>query len=221
MHKLLLVEDDPQIISLLQSHLSDNYQITVSRSLNHTFELLSKNQFTVALVDRVLEDGDGLEVIEYLKDNHFQTKIIALSQLADPNNRITGLEVGADDYLAKPFSIAELKLKISKACLLQKMSQIDTLELSWGSLFPASGLIKINNKKIQVRKKEMQILQCLSRYKNRVVSREQLINEAWLLNENIPTQTTLDVYIRRLRVLLGKAGSNIKTKRGFGYQLNG
>lgn len=220
MKKILLIEDDKDLGTIIKSALSMQYDVTSSSTIADSLALIDKHFFDLVLIDRILPDGDALEVISYLHDCCFKTKIITISSLYQINEKIKGLESGADDYLCKPFSLSELKLKVEKYSHYEKRKDASHFNTSNFEFYPDSGEVKSKTLTIKLRKKESQILACLCRYKNRVVSRDLLIDEVWSLEDIVPTQTTLDVYIRRLRVLLREHGKLIETKRGFGYQLN-
>ena len=219
MQQILLIEDDANLQYLIAHALSREYQISQASSLNQAYQLLDEKQFDLVLVDRILPDGDALEIISYLHDSHYTTKVIALSQLFSVSERIRGLENGADDYLGKPFSLGELRLKITKALLYEKRKNQDIYSVQNLTFNPQSGVVKIKDDQVRLRRREAQILACLFRYKNRTVTREMLIDEVWSLKDVVPTQTTLDVYIRRIRLLLKDYGKLIVTRRGFGYSL--
>lgn len=220
MKKILLIEDDSNITQLLNTALSSDYIVTCVGSIFEAYTVLENTTFDLLLIDRMLPDGDAIEVIQYVHDAMFQTKIIAISQLYQTAEKIKGLELGADDYLPKPFSLGELKLKVKKMLSYDKRKDSHQHYLQDLVFNPESGEVSLGYKISKLRKKESQILNCLFKYKNRVVSRNRLIDEVWSEQEILPTQTTLDVYIRRIRILLGNYGTNIVTKRGFGYMLS-
>jgi DNA-binding response OmpR family regulator len=219
MKNILLIEDDHHLRDIIATTLSKDYSLTYAKSLAESFDVLKQQTFDIVLIDRILPDGDAIEVIEYLHESSFQTKIIAISQLFHPSEKVRGLESGADDYLPKPFSLAELKLKVRKSASYEKRKQEECFTAGLLSFFPESGKVHIGSQVSKLRKKEAAILHCLFRYKNRVVSRELIVDEVWSNHDSLPTQTTLDVYIRRIRILLKEFGRVIVTKRGFGYML--
>ena len=217
MQKILIVEDDITLAKLLSESFSKVGAVSHVTTVEKSCELISKNFFDLAIIDRVLPDGDGLEVITFLQDVSFATKSLALSQKHQTAERIAGLEQGADDYLPKPFSLPELQLKVKKLLRTETWQAIDILTTDDMKFSPTTGEVWYGQKRIKVRKKESQILHCLVRHRNQVMSRQAIIDESWTLDEQIPSQTTLDVYIRRLRMVLQELGCHIVTKRGFGY----
>ena len=218
MKHILLVENDVQLARTLTQHLkSKKYFCTICNSISKAISELENFSYDLLLLDRILTDGDGIEVAEFISDFSYQTKVLIISELSHTQERIKGLENGADDYLPKPFSLSELTIKIEKMLNTQKIKKVEELNLGKINIFPDSGEVIVNNKKFHLRKKEILLLACLARYKNQVVSREKIIDIVWSGNYDLPTQSTLDVYIRRIRVTLGKYKCHIKTVRGFGY----
>lgn len=219
MKKILIIEDDPTLQKSLQSLLSQHYSCETASSLQESFSLIDAKKYELVIVDRMLPDGDGLEVIEYLHDSFYQTKVLALTHQSAVDDRIHGLEQGADEYLAKPFSFTELKLKVKKLLWMEKLKIASLLKAGSLEFNPETGIIFIENTQVRLRKKEAEIFRCLLRYKNQVVSRDMIIDDVWAGSELIPSETTLDVYIRRIRVLLKEYHRIITTVRGFGYCL--
>ncbi|MDQ3009032.1 MAG: response regulator transcription factor, partial [bacterium] len=144
---------------------------------------------------------------------------ICISQLRELDHRIKGLEKGADDYIPKPFSPAELWLKISKWLHVQKRKQYQLLNIGPIEFIADTGVLLDRDKQKTLRRREASILACLLRYKNAVVSRDTIIDTVWRMSDEPPTFSTLDVYIRRLRIALGEHHRLIKTVRGFGYMI--
>ena len=160
-----------------------------------------------------------MELVEYLRDSSFATKILILSELSSTDQRILGLSGGADDYLPKPFSPAELILRVKRLTATVKVFARDSVQFGKLRLYPAEGLLEIEGIKKTLRRRETAILLCLMQHKNQVVSREMLISIVWSGEGNIPCYSTLDVYVRRLRIILGSQSGIIQTVRGFGYRL--
>ncbi len=218
MTNILIIENDPDLSELISSYFSNkDYNCRVRKSIEGACELIERMDFELVILDRVLDDGDGLEVAQFIQDFNFKIRVLVLSQKSTVNERIIGLENGADDYLAKPFSISELNLRVSNLLAKEKLSENFSLTLGPITIYPKTGEVKLNEKMRVMRKKELAILTCLFKHKNHAVSKEMIINDVWSSGANLPTHSTLDVYIRRIRVFLGKEKSLIKTIRGFGY----
>ena len=220
-NSILVIENDPLLIKSLQNHcrytgIQADFTSTVATAL----EKLDSHPYALIVVDRKLDDGDGLEIVEYVHDVCPQTKVLVCSQLGSEKERISGLSIGADAYLPKPFSFTEFSLILQK--LLHMHKKISTQVLSAGNLhlYLDAGVIRIHTQQYKIRKKESQLLACLLIHKDAVVSRSALIEYVWGVHENPPTYNTLDVYIRRIRMQLGKEHTHrIKTVRSFGYMV--
>lgn len=219
MRSILVAEDDLHLSNIIEDSMSREYSVKCVTSLAQAFEVCEGSIFDLVIVDRMLPDGDALSLIEYLHQTSFQTKILAISRMYQPSEKIRGLEHGADDYLPKPFVLGELKLKVKKMLSYDKRIDVSVYALKELRFFPDSGELQLPDSVVSIRKKESRILECLFKYINRTVSRDTLIQEVWPQADIVPTQTTLDVYIRRIRLLLGSYGHCIVTKRGFGYML--
>jgi len=218
MKNILIVENNNVLAKTLSEHLKNKgYFITITPSVEKAINEIEEYPYDLIILDRILDDGDGIEVAEFVRDFSYQIKVLMLSELCNVKERIKGLENGADDYLAKPFSLSELSIKIKKLLCTQKILDIEKLSLGKIAITPETGELSINGKIVLIRKKEAQLLTCLIRHKNQVISRNKIIDIVWSGNYELPTQSTLDVYIRRIRVKLGKYKSYIKTVRGFGY----
>lgn len=220
MKNILLLEDDLRLSKTLQEALQDLAQCWSVGSLAAAYMKLESREFDLVIVDRNLPDGDGLEIIEYLCESTYQTKILALTAKNKIHDKIEGLEKGADEYLPKPFSLAELKLRVKKLLYIDKLTSDERLAIGTLEFFPAKGVVMLGSRAVQLRKKEAEILHCLLRYRNQVVTRKMIIDAVWGQSDLIPTETTLDVYIRRIRILLDDYSRAITTIRGFGYRFN-
>jgi len=218
MQNILIVENDITLSKMIKDYFSHkNFECNTCSSVDKACSLIEENDFDIVILDRVLDDGDGIEVAEFINDFNFKTRILILSQKSRTEDKIAGFEVGADDYLSKPFAISELSLRVNSLLSKQKLKNSHSLSLGPVSIFPKTGEVILNNITSTMRKKEIQILACLFKHKNHVVSRTMIINDVWSGGSEIPTHTTLDVYIRRIRIFLGDNKNIIKTVRGFGY----
>lgn len=217
---VLIVEDDntlrQQLVDILQPLTVTVYQAS---NLESAYSLLQKCSFDVVLLDRSLPDGDGIELAYFISDYQQPTKVVVLSAIkTDISERLEGYQSGCLDYLCKPVNSLELKAKVRMLLRVQVLHSTSVLRFSDIQLNPHTGQLALDRTKIKLlRKKESAILACLVRHRPRVVTKEQLIEHVWGLSESPPTYSTLDVYIRRLRIQLENKHTVIKTARGFGY----
>lgn len=220
MQSILLVEDDTEFArSLVDTLRRKGLEVTRAATYYAGERLLSTRDYKLVIIDRILSDGDGLHLAELIHTTHYQTKVLMITTKSMVADRIEGLKAGADDYLGKPFSQQELLLKIDKLLAKEKMLTHQSITIGMITLFPQSGKLFVDGKQRVLRRREADMLACLMRYKNRVVTRQMLLDIVWSGEVDIPTYGTIDVYVRRLRMILGKKRKIIKTIRGFGYLL--
>lgn len=215
-HTILLIEDDPLIARSLHQVLPSHYQLETTTNLESSYKYLSKRRPALIVLDRTLPDGDGVELAEYITQLDQTSPLLILSGKSTVQDRIYGLRKGADDYLVKPFSTTELLLRIERLLNSTKHQRNNILHLGEVQLLLDQGKVVLGNHALRLRRREFQILSYLLRQQGRVVTREQLINHIWP-DGTIPSYATIDVYIRRLRMMLGSYGKMIKTVKGFGY----
>lgn len=219
MHKILIVEDNIPLTTTLHKVLYQPFRRTQSvRTIGEAYKKITQNRYDLIMLDRNLPDGDGIELVEHMSSVKLDTPILMLTEKNATAERVRGLRQGADDYLGKPFSMDELTLRVDK--LLTKTKKVEPIQSADDHLhmFPSSGKIQIGTKKVILRPKEYEIFAFLARHKNTVVSRERLVNNIWV-NEEIPTYSTVDVYIRRIRLKLGNKRRIIQTLYGYGYRM--
>lgn len=218
---ILVVENDLTLCKSLSTHCSKKgYIVTTAANLASAYTAIDTTRFDLAIIDRGLDDGDGIEIVEYLHDSSPNTKILVCSKLGENLDRIHALSQGADSCLAKPFTFVELSLKIERLLSLERTLTNTTLIAGRLSLTPDSGCVSIDNNRFYLRKRECEVLSCLLKHKNQVVSRDRLISAIWGPVDATPEYGTLDVYVRRIRMQLKSYGSCIKTIRGYGYQVS-
>lgn len=217
MAKILVVENDLFLLATLVNYLSINHEVHEASSLKKALKLFEKNNYDLVLTDRVLDDGDGTILVEELAKESFHTRIIILSKKSSVQDRVEGLSFGADDYLIKPFSLGELGIKIAKLLDKIKVDKSNLFSCEKISLRTDNGEVKIGSNRFLLSYYEVNILYHLLNYKERVLSRSEIINFVWKSGDKIPSEKTIDVYILRIRRKLGSYSKLIGTKRGFGY----
>lgn len=218
-NKVLVVDDDiflaNSISSLLKKRGIDS---DLATSLEQAYRKLSMSRYEVIVLDRMLGRDDGFELISYIKEVSYSTKIMVLSQLSRLDEKLGGLKLGADEYLPKPCCSEEILLRLEHLMIMEKRTQAKYLIAGNIKLEPMTGKLLIEDRQILLRRREADILVCLLKNKNTIVTRTRLIEIVWGTSI-APTETTVDVYIRRLRLIIKKPGL-IRTIRGFGYMLN-
>lgn len=221
--KILIIEDDKDIVELLQHYLAkENF---VLKDAGDGFSGLKKakaENFDLIILDIMLPEMDGLEVCKELRSDPRTSSvpIIMLTAKTEETDKIVGLELGADDYVTKPFSPKELVARV-KALLRRAERRAEkekiyhygklTLDLSKHEVI-------FDNKPIELTSKEFDLLECLLRSKGRVLSRDYLMNEVWGY-DYYGGMRTVDVHIRRLREKNPEMSSAIQTVKNLGYKL--
>jgi DNA-binding response OmpR family regulator len=223
---VLVVEDDPLIASSLSRALqSRGYEAPVATTVASAVESVSSATPDLVLLDLGLPDGDGAEVCERVTRNHPDVPVIVLTARSDEIDVVLGLEMGAVDYVAKPFRLAELLARIEshlRFAANQRAAADGPLVVDDLVVDRARRRVHVAGEELSLRPKEFDVLERLASDAGRVVTREQLIDEVW--DENWWGSTkTLDVHINSLRRKLGErpgAPSRITTIRGIGYRLD-
>lgn len=220
--RILLIEDELDMASLIARSAQDaGFAIDSARSLADAREMSALASYALVLLDRRLPDGDGLSLIRPLRALQPGAPIIVLSALDAVPDRVLGPDEGADDYLAKPFDMAELLARTRAA--LRRPGAEDTPPIICGRLgfHPSTREITIDGAPMLFKRRELAVLETLIRRAGRVVRRETLIEEVYGFDDEIQSNT-LDAHSSRLRVRLTalKAGIVIHPIRGVGYLLD-
>ena len=223
---VLVIEDEPDIRKTIDYNLSkESYKVIQAASIAEGEKAIAENDIDVGILDLMLPDGSGLTLCRDIKSNS-RTKditIIILTAKADEVDRVVGFELGADDYVIKPFSVRELILRV-KAILKRGTSAKDTAEessYSFGDLrlnFDAYQVF-INDSEIGLTALEFRLLKHLIDRRGRVQTWDQLLEEVWGYSSSVTTRT-VDTHIKRLREKLGPIGNYIQTIRGVGYRFS-
>jgi DNA-binding response OmpR family regulator len=224
MGKLIaVVDDEPDILKLLSLNLErSNFSVKGFSRAEELFKFMRNSTPALIILDLMLPDMDGIEICKYLKkeDKFSSIPIIMLTAKGEEADRIIGLELGADDYITKPFSPRELVARV-KAVLRRKEVKEEGDKIDLGGILVIDiekYEVKLEGKKIELTPVEFKILNCLADKEGWVFSREQLLNYLWG-DEKAVLDRTIDVHIKNLRDKLGKAGKFIKNIRGIGYKL--
>ena len=222
--KILLVEDNAQLNKALSTLLKRNsYLVDSAFDGEEALIYLKDYQYDVIVLDIMMPKVDGLEVLKRARTNNIQTPIILLTAKSTIEDKINGLDLGADDYLPKPFNTEELLARI-RALLRRKPQEYKKLDedISFGDLLlqEHNCLLKCHDKEVTLSTKETQILLLLIKGNGNVVSLDAITRSAWDV-ESYSTSENLWVYISYIRKKLESIGSNVKIKsiRYQGYYL--
>jgi two-component system, OmpR family, copper resistance phosphate regulon response regulator CusR len=220
--KVLLVEDEPRVARFVARGLREQtYAVDVARDGEEGIYYATENEYDVVILDVMLPVKDGYAVCRELRAAGFRTPILMLTARGALDDKVTGLDCGADDYLTKPFEFAELLARLR--ALLRRPVQLrpETVRIADLTLNTGTHAVTRASKCIGLTAKEYALLEFFVLNENRVVNREQISQHVW--DENFdPSSNIIDVYVNRLRTKID-AGSDrplIHTRRGEGYMLS-
>ena len=221
--KILVIEDEPDIRRNLEYNLSrEGFSVSGAASISEAKLILNSDFFNLILLDLMLPDGSGLDLCKSIKSDSKteSTPIIILTAKDDEVDRVVGFELGADDYVTKPFSVRELILRV-KAVLKRgiKKREIVEVERQFADLKidVDSHEVHVDDKKINLTALEFRLLRQLVDRRGRVQSRDQLLSDVWGYSSEVTTRT-VDTHVKRLREKLGPMGKYVQTIRGVGYK---
>jgi len=220
--RILLVEDDPALRKLLKEALPESiFVIDIAETGREGLDVISKRKPDLILLDWNLPDLNGFEVCKYIKQNKdtAHIPIIMVTAYSELNRKVSALDVGADDYITKPFEIEELIARV-KAVLRRRQGGAPEEAIVKGgiNINLTTYSVDVEKKPIILTAKEFDLLYVLMKNAGRILTREFLLERIWGYAVDVSTRT-VDVHIRRLRKKLGtKCALNIQTFRGVGYK---
>ena len=220
MRKILLVEDNETIILGLKYSLEqEGFEVDVAKSVKETQKKL-ENTFDLYLLDISLPDGNGFEICKEIKSKQ-DVPVIFLTARDEETNVVLGLDIGADDYIIKPFRIRELISRINSV-LRRYDKNMANSRIVYQDIVIDTKKAKVyqNNQEIIFTSLEYKILLMLFTNQNKLITRDQLLDKIWDIAGNFVNDNTFTVYIKRIREKIGdKQGNIIQTVRGIGYRI--
>lgn len=222
MEKLLLVEDDPTLVRMLTDFLlTENFCITSVSGQNTAIDAMDAERPDLALVDISLAEGNGFAVCSYAKE--LGIPVIFLTASSDEYSVVTGLDMGADDYISKPFRPRELVSRI-RSVLRRAGKRQSVIHLRNLIVDTEKGTVTQDGKEVYLSALEYRLLLVFLNNRGQVLTRDKLLDEIWDSAGDYVGDNTLTVYIKRLRDKIEQDPQNpvfIKTMRGLGYRLEG
>ena len=219
--KILVVDDEPEAVELVEFNLKQaGFEVLTAADGAEALKRARSGSPNLVVLDLMLPELDGLEVCKMLRRDPATKNlpIVMVTAKAAEVDRVLGLELGADDYLTKPFSPRELVLRIRKILERgQPAADTDTFRLGELLIDQPRHLVSWRGKPIELTATEFKLLSVLAQRRGRVQSREQLLREVWEYNSLVDTRT-VDTHMRRLREKLGPAAKHLDTVRGVGYR---
>jgi len=221
--KILIIEDDNSLRELMQQALADDSHI-IETAANATTAMMKADlyDYDCILLDIMLPDGNGLDVLRHLKDARKEAGVIIISAKDSLEDKVTGLDLGADDYLTKPFHIAELSARVKSVFRRKQQHGENFVEFGNVKILPETRQVLVNGQSIELLKKEFDILHFFMTRPERAVSKGTLAESVW--GDYIDQADNYDfIYaqMKNLRKRLTEAQANIEisTVHGYGYKL--
>lgn len=213
--RILIVEDEHSIAEALRKGLvQEKYAVDVAFTGTDGYEMASSEEYDLVLLDLMLPGIDGIEICRRLRKDNNHVPILMLTAKNQIQDRVKGLDAGADDYLSKPFAFEELLARV-RALLRRPTQDIGViLESGEWKLDTTNFEVKNKDKVIALSNKEYSLLEYLMRHAGQILSKEQIISHVWNYDSDI-LPNTVEVYVKKLR----NKGIPITTMRGFGYKL--
>lgn len=213
--KLLLIEDEKSVYEALLPHLKENkFEVTLETTFVSA-RIQKLSQFDIVILDWSLPDGTGLELLKMWRQQGENTPVIMLTARNDITDKVLGLELGAHDYVTKPFDVRELIARIR----VQLRQDVVAGEIHISPVIKVDRLLRkvfLDNREISFTRKEFDLLVFLAQSKNQVYTRDELLNRIWGF-ENFPTTRTVDTHVLQIRNKLGS--EIIETVHGIGYRM--
>ena len=223
-HKVFIVEDEPDLRDTLKYNLeNEGFSVKAFSNGEDFLSSVDKNKPSLVILDLMLPGVSGLDVCRELRsnNNYHGIGIVMLTAKSEEIDRIVGFELGADDYVTKPFSVRELILRVKVILKKRTDDGVNEQLLEFGPILMNLDAheVSINEKVVNLTALEFKLLKHLLKRKGRVQTRDQLLGDVWGYSSEVTTRT-VDTHIKRLREKLGEPGNLIQTIRGVGYRFN-
>lgn len=221
--KVLLVEDEKNIVRIVSYNLErEGYSVTTARDGEEALEKVRKETPDLVLLDLMLPKKSGLEVCRALRADPktAHLPIVMLTAKGEEADRVVGLELGADDYISKPFSPRELVARVR--AVLRRSSRPEMPKILRAGALTVDGerrIVKLGSKPVRLTPKEFELLKTFVESRGRVFSRDQLLEQVWGYDQSVEIQSrTVDIHVSQLRQKLGSEGKRLLTVTGAGYR---
>jgi two-component system phosphate regulon response regulator PhoB len=221
MERVLIVDDDPDIVRLVGYNLKQaSFDVVTAGTGRKALEIVQKQPPDLIILDLMLPDVDGMEVCRALRQHETSRRIpiIMLTARSEEIDRVIGFELGADDYVMKPFSPRELILRVKSILRRSRDERTEMLRTGRIQIYPERRQCFVASDVISLTAKEFDLLYELMRARGNVLTRDVLMDRVWGYHGEA-TSRTLDTHVRRLREKLGEDGGCIETVRGVGYRI--
>lgn len=221
--KVLLIEDEPKTATSIKAFLDENGVDTeLSPNATDGLKKIDRHSFDVIITDVIMPEMDGIKLSQVLRSRQIKTPILMISALDETEDKISGLDAGADDYLAKPFDLKELMARISALHRRSNLSNLSSEKLNYEDLEINLSTLEVTRggKKISLTPKEFSLLEYLIRNQGRVIPKLEILEKVWNLGVEINTNV-IEVYVNYLRKKIDKEFTDklIHTHFGIGYYM--
>jgi two-component system OmpR family response regulator len=214
--RALVVEDDALLAEGLTSVLSRAGHVVIRAATGkHADLLLANEEFEVVVLDVGLPDIDGFEVLRRLRQRRSTTKVLVLTARDAVDDRVRGLDLGADDYLTKPFSVKEFEARV-RALLRRGIAPATVWSVAGMTVDVAAKRVRIDERTIDLTPREWTLLELFLTHPGRVLSKDQIADSIYTFDEQL-SPNAIEVHVSRLRTKIEPAGAQLRTVRGFGY----
>ena len=226
MNRILVIEDEPDIQEVLRNYLqASGYAVLVAGDGEEGLAVFQKQAVDLVLLDVMLPDGTGFEFCMELREKNIDVPIIFLTAVAEEANIVQGLELGADDYVTKPYRVKELLARVAVNIRRYTQAQQTSQENSnrvvtfGNTIFDGEAFVLTQHgEKLDCTTSELRLLRFLLQHRGQVISRSAIMEQLYDIDGEFFEDNTLSVYIKRLRQKLGEDGAYIETVRGMGYR---
>ena len=220
--KILIVEDEHLIATSLKKGLEqEHYTVDLAFDGLEGYDLAASGEYDIILLDLMLPGLDGISICQKLRSENIHTPILMLTAKSQLDDKVKGFDVGADDYLTKPFAFEELLARIRALSRRPQQTTNKVLTLVDLTIDTTNYQVKRGNKEIRLSSKEYSLLECLVRHTGQILNKDQIIQYVWSYESDI-LPNTVEVYIRNLRQKIDQPFKKklIQTIRGFGYKIS-
>ena len=218
--RILVVEDDALLAEGLTSVLTRAGHVVEHATMGrHADILLVDEQFDLVVLDVGLPDIDGFEVLRRLRQRHSATNVLVLTARDAVEDRVRGLDLGADDYLTKPFSVNEFEARV-RALLRRGAAPAAAWSVAGMTVDAAAKRIRVDGRPVDLTPREWALLELFLTHPGRVLSKDQIAESLFTFDEQL-SANAIEVHVSRLRTKIQPAGAHIRTVRGFGYLWEG